>query len=55
MCAQDAVLRSHGPLLFSALKAAMADPGRAADPLLCREYLKLFTSASQLSEARAAL
>lgn len=43
---------SHGPLLFSALKAAMAEPGRAADPLLAREYSKLFTAASKVAEVR---
>jgi hypothetical protein len=48
--AQGAVAARHGPLLFSALKAAMADPGHAADPLLAREYLKLFTAASKIAE-----
>jgi hypothetical protein len=47
---QGAVTARHGPLLFSALKAAMADPGQAAEPLLAREYTKLFTAASRVSE-----
>jgi hypothetical protein len=42
--------RDHGCLAFSALKAAMVDPQRPADPLLAREYLKLFTVASRRSE-----
>lgn len=51
-CPQGAVRLPHGPLLFSALKAAMAEPGRAADPLLAREYSKLFTAASKVAEVR---
>lgn len=52
-CLQGAVRVVHGPLLFSALKAAMAEPERAADPLLAREYSKLFTAASKVAEVRA--
>eukprot|EP00887_Chlorella_sp_A99_P008277 scaffold12.g8277.t1 len=36
----------HGPMLFSALKAAMRDPAQAADPLLAREYSRLFQAAA---------
>ncbi|KAL4419554.1 hypothetical protein ABPG77_006885 [Micractinium sp. CCAP 211/92] len=50
LLSQGAVRVPHGPLLFSALKAAMAEPGRAADPLLAREYSKLFTAASKVAE-----
>ncbi|KAI7836979.1 hypothetical protein COHA_009161 [Chlorella ohadii] len=50
LLAQGAVQQAHGPLLFSALKAAMRDPAQAADPLLAREYSKLFTAASKVSE-----
>lgn len=50
LLSQGAVRVVHGPLLFSALKAAMAEPERAADPLLAREYSKLFTAASKVAE-----
>ncbi|KAL4431489.1 hypothetical protein ABPG75_006745 [Micractinium tetrahymenae] len=50
LLSQGPVRVAHGPLLFSALKAAMADPERAADPLLAREYSKLFTAASKAAE-----
>jgi hypothetical protein len=50
---QGAVRAAHGPLLFSALKAAMADPAAAADRLLSREYARLFTAASKAAEVRS--
>lgn len=50
LLAQGAVRPAHGPLLFSALKAAMRDPAQAADPLLAREYSKLFTAASKMAD-----
>ena len=51
---QEGTLRhaEHGPLVFSALKAAMRDPQQAHDPLLAREYSKLFTAASKHAEVR---
>ncbi|PRW20364.1 hypothetical protein C2E21_9030 [Chlorella sorokiniana] len=50
LLAQGAIQQAHGPLLFSALKAAMRDPAQAADPMLAREYSKLFTAASKVSD-----
>ncbi|PSC74417.1 hypothetical protein C2E20_2477 [Micractinium conductrix] len=50
LLAQGAVRQAHGPLLFSALKAAMGDPAQCGDPLLAREYSKLFTAASKAAE-----
>lgn len=49
---QGALRAEHGPLAFSALKAAMRDPQRAHDPQLAREYSKLFTVASKHAEVR---
>ncbi len=51
---QEGTLRhaEHGPLAFSALKASMRDPQQAHDPLLAREYSKLFMAASKHAEVR---
>jgi hypothetical protein len=42
--------RTHGPSVFSALAASMTHPSAANDPLLAREYSKLFTAASKRPE-----
>lgn len=42
----------HGPLIFASLTSAVTDPQRAADPLVAREYSKLFTAASNHAQVR---
>ena len=38
--------------LWQVLKEAMREPKNARDPLLAREYIKLFSAASHATEAR---
>lgn len=47
---QGVLQERHGSLLFEALSASMKDPSRANDPMLAREYSKLFTVASKHPE-----
>lgn len=41
------LITEHGPAVFAALRAAMADPSQADQPELRKEYTKLFTAASK--------
>jgi len=45
---QGVLTKAHRQPLFAALRAAFADPGRATDPQLRREYSKLARAAASL-------
>ena len=47
---QGVLTQHHGSSVFGALVASMEDPKRSNDPMLAREYSKLFTVASRHPE-----
>lgn len=48
----DVDAEKHGSLIFSALAASMVDPDRSSDPMVGREYYKLFSLSSSRLEVR---